>query len=634
MNRRNIKAGNAYVEIGLRNRIAAGAKAVQADLDRLGKKLRSQGQAIMTAGLAAGAGAVGLLSGPVRAASSMEETLNKFNVVFGDNAKAVQQWSNTTAKAFGTSRREMMGMLAGMQDLLVPMGVSADEAESMSKEFAKLAVDLGSFNDKTTQEAFTDLMAAVTGSGEVMKKYGVVLTEAAVKQEMLNMGLDPQSLDNAGKAQARMNIIMRGTTAAQTDAIRSADSYANQTKRLKANLEDTAAALGGPVLGTLAQIMEVANGGIASFMKFAEENEELVKTIGIVLVSVAGVGAALVAVGGVLATAGFAATGLAAAMSAFGASLAFVMSPLTVVIGGVTALGFAIVNYTSVGGEAIDWLKSRFGPLVETVMGAAGDILAALQLGDLESAWDLTVGLLELTWLDLTKEIRTAWMESMHFVLDIGSGIAGQIGVLFEGLAGILDGLLSKYEGVYNFVYDSVVSLGQEVSGVRQIGASGNAFEANLGSQRDALQQRIEGVRQFGLNMQDTADAQVTSRMQQREEAREQRQEQINNKREEVEQKRKEITEKAKDDEQRRQSDLANIQEEVDKKQKEFALTQGELNTQQKQTGPAGTFSAIAATIIGTGGLSRERMERENNGALKQIAKNTKQPVTARFANG
>ena len=48
----------------------------------------------------------------------------------------------------------------------------------------------------------------------VMKKYGVIVSEAAVKQELLNQGIDPKTASDQQKVQARMNIIMAGTTAA------------------------------------------------------------------------------------------------------------------------------------------------------------------------------------------------------------------------------------------------------------------------------------------------------------------------------------------------------------------------------------------------------------------------------------
>ena len=46
----------------------------------------------------------------------------------------------------------------------------------------------------------------------------------------------------ARKVMARMAIIMRGTTAAQGDAVRTGGSFANQMKRLKGSLADVAAA--------------------------------------------------------------------------------------------------------------------------------------------------------------------------------------------------------------------------------------------------------------------------------------------------------------------------------------------------------------------------------------------------------
>ena len=46
--------------------------------------------------------------------------------------------------------------------------------------------------DGAAYRMLRDLHAALTGSGEVMKKYGVLVNEAAAKQEVLNQGLDPK----------------------------------------------------------------------------------------------------------------------------------------------------------------------------------------------------------------------------------------------------------------------------------------------------------------------------------------------------------------------------------------------------------------------------------------------------------
>ena len=187
-----VKAGEGYVEIGLKNRIAQGAAGVQADLDKLGRKATMLGSMLA-------AGSAGLLAFPIKAASEMEETMGKFGVVFGKSADDVKVWSDATAKAVGVSKEAMAGMLASMQDLLVPMGVLPEEATGMSKTLSSLAVDLASFNNMDTAQVFENLMSAITGEGQVMKKYGVILNETAVKQELLNMELRPEGCRKRGQ---------------------------------------------------------------------------------------------------------------------------------------------------------------------------------------------------------------------------------------------------------------------------------------------------------------------------------------------------------------------------------------------------------------------------------------------------
>lgn len=631
MSGRSIRAGGGFVEIGIRSRIAKGANAVQADLRKLGTKLKSQGKSIMQAGLLAGTTAAGLLAGPVKMASEMQETMGKFDTVFGGAAKSVQAWSEETAAAMGTSRQEMAAMLSGMQDLLVPMGVMPESAEGMSKELSKLAVDLGSFNNLGTDQVMGDLMAAMTGSGEVMKKYGVLLSEAAVKQELVNQGIDPKNADNAAKAQARLNIIMRGTTAAQGDAIRTSGSFANQVKRLKASLVDAATEIGGPILDDLAGMVSVMSQGIGAFREFASENSGLFKTIGLTLAAVSGLGVAMVGIGSTLSVAGFAASGLASAMALAGASVGFLVSPVALALAGVTALGIGLVRYTDLGADAVDWLTERFGPLVDTVMSAGSAIVDALKLGDTQAAWELAMSALELLWLDLTSEIRDIWASAMGFVLDLGSNMAEGLGMLFEGLADTLTAMLSAYEGYYNKVYDSVIEIGGSISGVRTIGGTGNAFQNDFGGAKDGLTETLGQLKTFGEEMKKSAQDQRESRMSQREEGKREREERVATLRADVTRQEEEITTAKKKAETDRSAELDKIQEEVNKKKAELGDGQKGLDEEVKRTGPAGTFSAFAAGVIGSGTTRNEQRENDKLSALKQIAKNTGKAPVGRF---
>ncbi|MEO1530386.1 MAG: hypothetical protein AAFX06_33780, partial [Planctomycetota bacterium] len=235
---RDVRGGGAFVEVSLRSRLAQGARTVERDLRNIGTKITAIGGGI-TAGLA------GTLTFPVSLASQAEETASKFNVVFGSMTDEMREFSRSQSQLLGVSNTTFEGMLSGLQDLLVPMGGAADESAGMSKALSSLAVDLGSFNNMRTSDVMRDLQAALTGSSETMKKYGVIVSAAAVNQELLNRGLDPKNVTEFQKAQARFAIIMRGTTAAQGDAVRTQDSFANSTKRLTASTRDLAEAIGG-----------------------------------------------------------------------------------------------------------------------------------------------------------------------------------------------------------------------------------------------------------------------------------------------------------------------------------------------------------------------------------------------------
>ena len=627
---KNIKAGSAFVEIGIRNRIAAGAKAVQADLRKLSSKLTGQGKSLMKIGGML-AGAVGApLAVAIRAGSQMQETMGKFNTVFGEAAGEVQAWGATTATAMGVSEQSMMSMLSGMQDLLVPMGMLPDQATGISKTLSALAVDLGSFNNMDPAQVMGDLQAAMTGSGEVMKKYGVILSATAVNQELLNQNLDPKTATEAQKAQARMNIIMRGTTAAQGDAVRTSGSFANQMKALKATFMDVAAAVGGELLDDLAGMMRIVNAGVSAVKNFVKENGQLVRVVGMVLIGVGGLGVALMTIGGVLVGAGM-------AFSVLASVIGVLMSPVALAIGGIVALGFAIHKYTTLGADAVDWLKSRFQPLVDSVMTAIGGIMAALKAGDLETAWTLVSDMMELVWLDMTEGIRTAWHSMLDFILNTGSTIASAIGQVFQGLAKVLQGMLGTYKGIYNTIYNGVLEMGGNLTGVRTIGGPVDGFSANFGGAEQVAQTGINAISDFGEGMQQEADGQKEERRERREQQKKERQQRMDELKSSI------------DADAEAAKATAEAGAKAGEKTGEKSGAAGDIsanvkvegaNIAAKRAGPSGTFSAFAAGIMGAtppvqtvSDNELRKLQRENNKTQREMNKHLKKlDNEARFA--
>ena len=313
---RDIKAGKAWVELGLHNTaFVRGLVAAENRLRAFGRRMSAIGNRLLMASAALSAP---LVAG-VMAASHLEEITNKFDVVFAGNTEAMKRWADTFGEEVGRSTRQVREFLAGTQSLFLAVGFAASEAEDLSKQITTLAIDLASFNDKADADVMDDLRAAMTGVSVRMKKYGVIVNEAAVKQELLNQGLDPTVATNQQKVMARLNIVLAGTTAAHGDAIRTAESFANQLKRLKSEGENAAAALGGALLPVLSPLLADLSKLADTFGKWIAENQELVVTAAKGIAVMAATGLALKLLG-----TGF--TVAAGALAIFNKALVFTLA--------------------------------------------------------------------------------------------------------------------------------------------------------------------------------------------------------------------------------------------------------------------------------------------------------------------
>lgn len=205
----------------------------------------------ITAAIAATAAAMGrVATGSVAAASALEETQNKFDVVFRDQLDQAEAWSRQLRDTYLMSAQEAKLHLSSMQDLLKPMGMASDQAAALSYEIVKLSADMGSFNNQPTAQVMGDIQSALVGNYETMKKYGTVINATIVQQKALAMGLarTADELTAAHKAQAAYTLIVESNKDAVGDIARSMDSYENVTKRMNSEWEDFLANLGEKTL--------------------------------------------------------------------------------------------------------------------------------------------------------------------------------------------------------------------------------------------------------------------------------------------------------------------------------------------------------------------------------------------------
>lgn len=217
----------------------------------------------------------------IKKASDFQETASMFEAVFKEQTKAAEEWAGSTAKALNRSKIAIQGWMASLQDTFVPLGFARDEALELSKQLTQLGIDLASFKNVAEPETLDLLTSAIVGNHEAVRRFGIILTEATVKQEMANMGYKKggEMSEALGKVMARVNIIMASSADAQGDAARTAGSFANQLRGTLAAANDLIIALGTAFLPVMTDVVAKLTKAILPMTDWVAQNQTAVVAI-------------------------------------------------------------------------------------------------------------------------------------------------------------------------------------------------------------------------------------------------------------------------------------------------------------------------------------------------------------------
>jgi hypothetical protein len=217
------------------------------------------------AAVGGGIALAGLASSSIAAARDAEETMSRFAAVFGDEAEKAGGYADELASRVGRNAVEIRDNLSSFQGFFLGLGFGSDKARELSTQMQGLSIDFASFNNLSDQEGAERFISALSGSSEVLARFGVNIKQAAIEQELINQGI-ADSVVNATeqeKALARVAIIYRslGSQGAVGDAERTAASYANQTRRLGANMSALRVEIGRELLPVAKALVTQLNSG-------------------------------------------------------------------------------------------------------------------------------------------------------------------------------------------------------------------------------------------------------------------------------------------------------------------------------------------------------------------------------------
>jgi len=252
-------------------------KKAQRNIKKFETQMKSIGQGL-TRNVTLPVVGIGIAS--VKMASDFEESLNKVRVSFGDTSSEVENFARTTLDRFNIAEGSALEMASLFGDMGTAMGQTNQQAADMSMTLVGLAGDLASFKNIQIDVAQTALKGIFTGETEALKNLGIVVTESVLKQTDYFHSLNKSwnELTQLEKIQIRFNEVLRQTTKAQGDVVRTSDSFANQLRRVQEGLKQASADLGKELIPAAQELLKIFTGLIKSFNSLTkEQRENLVK---------------------------------------------------------------------------------------------------------------------------------------------------------------------------------------------------------------------------------------------------------------------------------------------------------------------------------------------------------------------
>ena len=191
------------------------------------------------------------------AASNLAETVSKVGVIFGNSAKEVEAFAEQAATGLGQSKQQALDAAATFAIFGKSAGLAGDDLVKFSTDFTSLASDLASFNNTSPEDAILAIGSALRGEAEPLRRYGVLLDDASLRQAALELGIistTKNALTPQQKVLAAQELIFRQTGDAQGDFARTSDGLANSQRILAAQLDNVKTTIGTALLPIASQL--------------------------------------------------------------------------------------------------------------------------------------------------------------------------------------------------------------------------------------------------------------------------------------------------------------------------------------------------------------------------------------------
>lgn len=213
-----------------------------------------------------------LLGDAIDISSSLTEVENVVRQTFGQYESLINNFAKTSIEKFGMSELSAKQFASRFQAMGTALDIPQGQMAKMSIRLTELAGDMASFYDVSQEDIAKSLQSVFSGTTAPMRRYGIDLTQATLKEWALKQGLDANisSMTQAQKAMLRYQYVLAHTTNITEDFKRTQDSWHNQITMLRENFKALGAVVGGGLINAFKPFIKVLNAVLQKVISFAE----------------------------------------------------------------------------------------------------------------------------------------------------------------------------------------------------------------------------------------------------------------------------------------------------------------------------------------------------------------------------
>lgn len=213
--------------------------------------------------------------------SDLSEVQNVVDVTFPKMTAKVDEFAKSAAASFGLSETMAKRYTGTFGAMAKAFGFTEKQAYDMGTTLTGLAGDVASFYNLSQDEAYTKLKSVFTGETESLKDLGVVMTQTALDAYALanGFGKTTQQMSEAEKVALRYSFVQDQLSAAQGDFARTSDSWANQMRILKLQVESVMSTIGQGLINLFTPVIKIINTVISKIATLANAFKALTELL-------------------------------------------------------------------------------------------------------------------------------------------------------------------------------------------------------------------------------------------------------------------------------------------------------------------------------------------------------------------